>query len=128
LTTPINNNRPSASIARFRRLVPNFTINGNPYQTRQTVSSVQTLDTLTFDSLATINLGNSFGTREEPGDFEIRYTINGDVPTKNSSVYSRPIVLDRTISNGEIVTIQAKVFDKQSILSGKLLKIQLIIK
>lgn len=128
MTGQANNNRPSASAAIFRRLVPNFTINGKSYQTRQTVSSVQTLDTLIIDSQAAVNLVNSFGTREELGDFEIRYTINGDVPTKNSSVYSKSIILDRTISNGEIVTIQAKVFDKQSILSGKLLKIQLIIK
>lgn len=55
---------------------------------------------------------------------EIRYTVNGDIPNKKSTLYNKPIELNRSISNGEIVSLKARVFDKESIVAGKVLEFQ----
>jgi hypothetical protein len=116
----------SVSPVRIRNQTPNFLINNQSFKTKQGATGIEPVELLAFRDSAVVNLTNSFGTRIGE-DVEIRYTINGGVPTKGSPLYTGPIRLDSPISNGEVVTIQAKVFDKESIVSGKLLKIELTI-
>lgn len=118
---------PSISPARLKRMSPFFSINNQTFQTRQTMGMISPVDTLMFNSSATVVLRNSFGSVLDSENLEIRYTINGGIPTKKSLLYTNPIVLNRNISNGQEVTLQAKIFDKNSIRSGKLLKMDIII-
>jgi hypothetical protein len=72
-----------------------------------------------FDRRASIELSYLL----DDGSFsEIRYTINGSEPTKKSSLYSNPIVIDKAIAGNDVVSVKAKVFEKDSITSGKLIE------
>jgi len=75
-----------------------------------------------FKNRAIVQLDYLFDT--ENSFSEIRYTVNGDIPTKKSTLYKSPIELNKAISNGEIVSLKARVFDKESIVAGKILEFQ----
>tara|TARA_B100001778_G_scaffold330827_1_gene333999 strand:+ start:22692 stop:25883 length:3192 start_codon:yes stop_codon:yes gene_type:complete len=114
-------NRPISSRAgRIRNSPLFFTINNQSFSVQNQGNVQRNSFVPSFERRAVIAL--SFLLDRTQSFSEIRYTINGDAPTKKSSLYRGPIELDASFSGGEIITLKAKVFDKNSIISGKLLE------